>query len=109
MKANKGKIEKVWRLGGKIHRLPLGGHLGGMVIRYRRLGMNIFTMRAISRRVSGCFCPDHLHVGINLLHQLPQAIRLLFIVWTGWVLSGRGRIWNGNLAKVPKRRVLGHP
>ena len=87
----------------------LGGHLGRVVLRYGRLGMDIFTLRAFSGRVGGYFCPDHLHVGINLLHQLPQAVRLLFFVWTGGVLSGKDRDWNGDLTRVPKRGVLGHP
>ena len=71
MKANKDKVEQVRQSGGKIHRLRLGGHLDGVVLEYRRLEMDIFTMRATRRRVVDRFCPDHLHVGINLLHQLP--------------------------------------
>ena len=71
--------------------------------------MGIFTLRAFSGRVAGYLCPDHLHVGINLLHQLPQAICLLIFVWTGWVLGNRDRDWNGDLIRVLKRRVLGHP
>ena len=89
--------------------MRLGGHLDGVVLGYERLGMNVFTMRAFSGRVVGYFCPDHLHVGINLLHQLPQAIHLLLFVWTDWVLSGRDRDWNEDLTRVPKRGVLRHP
>ena len=109
MKANKDKVEQIRQSGGKIHRLRLEGHLSRMVLEYKRLEMNIFTMRAVSRRVAGYFCPNHLHMGVNLLHQLPQAIRLLLIIWTSWVLSNWGRIWNGDLAGVPKKGVLGHP
>ena len=89
--------------------MRLGVHLSGVMLRYKRLEMDIFTMRVVRRRVADCFCPDHLHMGINLLHQLPQAICLLLIVWPDWVLSNRGRIWNGNLARILKRGVLEHP
>ena len=49
MKANKGKVKQVRQSGVKIHKLRLKGHLGGMVLGYRRLEMNIFTKRAVNR------------------------------------------------------------
>ena len=36
----------------------------------RRLVLSVFTRLIISRMVAGSFCSDHLHMGIDLLHQL---------------------------------------
>ena len=106
---NKGNVKQVRQLRRKFHWLRLGGHFGWVMLGHGGLGMGIFTLGAFSGRVAGYLCPDHLHVGINLLHQLPQAIHLLLFVWIGWVMNGRDRDWNGDLIRVPKRGVLGHP
>ena len=66
-----------------------------------RLVLSIFTGLVVSRRVVGSFRPDHLHVGINLLHQLLQNVCLLLIDRPRRVLRSWKGVRKGNPARIP--------
>ena len=67
----------------------------------RRLVPSIFTRLIISMRVAGSFRPDHLHVGIDLLHQLPQTVRFLLIHRPRRVLCSWKGVCEGDPARIP--------
>ena len=91
-------MERVYKLDlGGIHRSILG--LGGQ--------LNIPIVLICSVWVAGSLQVNRLGMGIDLLYQLPQASRLLFIGNNGGLLGDNRKAGKWDLVWVYQRGVLG--